>query len=63
MKDVEYLQKLKKSPELRDIEWSKCHDDPYYWLTNWAYTLDVHDSSNPQKPFPKKDYLKYIVDT
>ena len=62
MKDVKYLQKLKRSPELRNLEWAKCHDDPYYWLTNWAYTLDVHDPINPQKPFPEKEYLKFIVD-
>jgi len=59
---VEYLQKLKRSPELRNLEWSKCYDNPYYWLTNWAFTLDVHDSTSPTKPFPDKDYIKFIVD-
>jgi len=62
MKSVEYLQKLAKSPELRNLEWAKCHEDPYYWLTNWAFTLDVHDPKNPQKPFPDKEYLRIIVD-
>jgi hypothetical protein len=62
MQKIEYLKKLKSSPILRDLEWAKCHDDPYYWLTNWAYTLDAHDPSNPEKPFPKKDYIKIIVE-
>lgn len=62
MKDVEYLKKLKDSPELRNLEWSKCYSDPYYWLTNWAFTIDTHDQDNLQKPFPEKDYIKYIVD-
>lgn len=62
MLSIEYLQKLKKSPELRNLEWAKCHDDPYHWLTNWAYTLDVHDPKHPQKTFPEKAYLKFIVD-
>ena len=62
MKNVEFLQKLKKSPELRNLEWAKCYDDPYYWLTNWAYTLDTHDPENPEKPFPEKEYIKFIVD-
>ena len=61
-KDVKYLQKLAKSPELRNLEWAKCYRDPYYWLTNWAYTLDVHDDENPQKPFPDKEYLRFVVD-
>lgn len=62
MKDVAYLQKVLKEPALQDIEWWQCHDDPYYFLTNWAYTLDVHDRKNPIKPFPDKEYIKFLVD-
>jgi len=59
---VEYLQKLKKDTRLQDIEWANCHDNPYYFLTNWARTLDVHDAADPIKTFPEKEYLKILVD-
>ena len=39
MKDVEYLKKLQESKELQDVEWWSCHDDPYYFLVNWALHL------------------------
>lgn len=58
---IEYLKKVKKSKELQDIEWFLCRDDPYYFLTHWAYTLDTHDSQDPIKVFPDKEYLKIIV--
>lgn len=61
-KDVAYLQKLHKDVRLQNLEWSKCYHDPYYWLTTWAYTLDVHDNLNPLKPYPEKEYLKIIVE-
>lgn len=60
--NVEFLQKLHNEPRLQALEWSQCKDDPYYWLTTWAFTLDVHDKDSPIKPFPQKDYLKFIVD-
>lgn len=62
MRDLNYLQKLAKSPELRDLEWQKCKEDAYYWLVNWAVTLDSHDAENPEKSFPDKEYLRFIVD-
>ena len=58
--DFEYLQKLKNDPRLQDIEYGKCANDPYYFLTNWAKTLDVHDHSI--KTFPKKLYIKTLID-
>jgi len=61
MYDVEYLHKLYKSPELQAIEWAKCKDDPYHFLTHWARTLNVHDTENPIAPFPDKDYLEFIA--
>jgi hypothetical protein len=63
MKDLEYLQKLLKEPKLQMLEWSHCYEDPYYWLTNWAVTLDVHNIESPNNPFPDKDYIRIIVDT
>jgi len=60
--NVEDLQKIHKSKKLQDLEWWACHDDPYYFLTNWAFTLDVHDRENTIKAFPKKLYIKEIVE-
>ena len=62
MQTTEYLKKLQIDQQLQDIEWWLCHDDPYYFLTNWAYTLDAHDPENPLKPFPEKEYLRLLVD-
>lgn len=62
MKNAEYLQKVLKSEELQDIEFMQCREDPYYFLTNWAFTLDTHDENEPIKPFPEKEYIKILVD-
>lgn len=62
MLSVEYLQKLHRDKRLQDVEWGMCHDDPYYFLVNWAKTLDVHDEICPIKPFPEKEYLKLLVE-
>jgi len=62
MYDTEYLQKVYKSQELQDLEYFECQKDPYYFLINWARTLDVHDKEEPIKSFPDKKYLKIIVD-
>lgn len=63
MVDIEYLQKVARSKELQNIEYFKCKDDPYYFLTTWARTHDVHDSKNSIKSFPEKEYLKLLVST
>lgn len=63
MKTVEELKRIKENKILQDLEWYECKDNPYYFLTNWAYTLDAHDDENPVKPFPEKDYIKYLVET
>lgn len=60
---VEYLAKLKKDPVLQQIEWKKCKEDPYFWLTTWARTLNVQAwEENSKEPFPEKEYIKLIVD-
>lgn len=59
--DTKYLQKLYQDQRLQDLEWMQCYDNPYYFMTHWAYTLDVHDSDNPIKLFPKKEYIEIIV--
>jgi hypothetical protein len=60
--EIEYLKKVAADPKLQDVEWWLCHDDPYYFLTHWALTLDTHDPENPIKPFPDKEYIKILVD-
>lgn len=60
---IEYLEKLKKSPELQKLEWFACKNDPYLWLTHWAKTLDVHwEENEAYRTFPDKEYIKIIVD-
>jgi hypothetical protein len=60
--ELEYLKKVSKSKELQNIEWWNCFDSPYYFLTNWAFTLDVHDKERSIKTFPEKEYIKILVD-
>jgi hypothetical protein len=61
MYTVEQLMKIKRSPELQDLEYARCVKDPYHWLTHWARTLDTHDEKNPIKQFPEKEYLKVLT--
>lgn len=59
-----YLDKLSKSPELQFIEYQLCKNDLYYWLTNWAKTVDSHyeEWEDPVKTFPEKEYIKIFVE-
>lgn len=34
-----------------------CRKDPWYFLTHWVKTVDVHDKEKPVKPFPDEEYL------
>lgn len=63
MLSLEYLDKLSRSKVLQDLEWDKCQSDAYYFLINWAYTLDVHDREQSIKTFPDKEYLKILTET
>jgi hypothetical protein len=60
--DIKYLKALSESKELQAVEWYKCKNDPYYWLTTWAKTLDTHDPEDPKKTFPEKEYIKILVE-
>jgi hypothetical protein len=62
MVDLKYIQKLAHSRELQALEFDRCKNDLYYWLTNWAKTLDSHDPDNPNKSFPDKDYIKFFIE-
>lgn len=61
MIDIKWLQKLNDSDELKRLEWIHCKQDPYYWLTTWAKTLNAHDEENPKQPFPDKEYIKILT--
>lgn len=61
--ESQYLEKVKAivgNVTLQELEYEKCRRDPYYFITNWLFTLDSHDQENPIKQFPDEDYL-YIL--
>ena len=37
--------------------------DPSFFIFNYVYTLDPHDSVNPIKKMPYKQYLYYVIET
>lgn len=39
----------------------KAETDFYYFLTEWVYTQDEHDSESPIKRIPKKQYIKELA--
>jgi len=53
---------LDESAELRALEVEKCRRSPWYWLCNWAWTMDSHDTKNPKKHFPALDYQQRFTD-
>jgi len=48
---------------LQVIEYEKCRQNPWYWLTTWVSTHDANDCKQPTKFFPEKDYLRVITTT
>jgi len=64
MKSTEYKKKVLQDANLQLFEWWECQRSPYYFLTEWARTVDRHVvSSNPIQFFPKKEYIQFVVDT
>jgi hypothetical protein len=61
MYDINQLQNIQQSQELQDAEYFLCREDPYHWLTHWAFTIDEHTPEAPFKLFPDKEYIKIIV--
>ena len=59
---IEHMRRVAQSPKLQAVEVEKCKRDPWYWLENYAWTKDEHDSKRPFKRFPCKDYLKRITE-
>lgn len=37
-------------------------EDPYYWLTECTRTKDEQDALNPFKPFPRKLYIRVLLE-
>lgn len=64
-KKIIELQQIESSPELQAITWYMCKEDPYFWLTHYARTIDTHytEWEEPMKTFPEKEYIKLFVDT
>jgi len=58
---LDKIQMISKSEDLQQIEYEKCRRDPWYWLQNWVFTLDSHDTANPIKKFPCVGYLKVLT--
>jgi phage FluMu gp28-like protein len=56
------LQLAETDPEFKVYEIERCSRSPWHWLSLWVQTHDAHDSENPTKFFPEKDYLKAVVE-
>ncbi len=41
---------------------ARAEEDPYFYLTTFAYTLDPHDQTHPIKLFPKHPYIKLLCE-
>ncbi len=47
--------------EQQENEYEMCKRDPWWWLTGWAKTLDEHNTKEPVRMFPVKEYLQYLT--
>lgn len=43
------------------LEWLKAGLDPWHFLTQFTYTTDPHDPSQPVKIYPPKSFLEFLV--
>jgi hypothetical protein len=60
---LNYLEKLKTSPQLQELEWYRCKNDPEHFIFNWCKTLDEHEMSEEViKTIPRKDYIKILIE-
>ncbi len=58
-----WKEKYQEAKKLQDrIQTLTAEKDAYYWLTECTKTQDEQDSRNPYKPFPKRRYLKHVID-
>lgn len=58
---IQKLQTIQGNKTLELVEREKCKRDPWYWLSNWVFTLDVHDQLIPIKRFPCQGYLEALT--
>ena len=59
--ELKFCDLLLTDPEMAALEKEKCRRDPIHWLENWVWTLDAHDSIEPVRRFPKRDYLRRLT--
>lgn len=56
---------LKQVQELEaanlELQIRRALKDKYYWLTELTATVDEQDPGNPNKPFPKKCYIRHLL--
>ncbi len=54
-------QRVELKASLEEKERRRCARDREYWLFKYAKTQDEHDPSIAAKPFPDKEYLRWVV--
>ncbi|HXJ44096.1 MAG TPA: hypothetical protein VNH18_32720 [Bryobacteraceae bacterium] len=54
-------QRVELKAALEEKERRRCARDPEYWLFKYVKTQDEHDTSIAAKPFPDKEYLRWMV--
>lgn len=61
---MDTLEQLVREAELltNQVELKRIKQDPYYFLTNYCYTLDEHNHANPYQLIPKKEYVRDLCD-
>lgn len=52
-----WLRLCLESQKAQHLELINCREDPWRWLTHWAWTVDTGDKQTPVKLFPNKIHL------
>lgn len=52
--------KIEQDETWQNYERTRVRVDPWYWLTNYCWTLDEHDPERPFKRFPNRPYLREL---
>lgn len=62
LKALSEPERKKLLSALHARELAKCKEDFSYFLFRYVKTKDEHDPLNPIKPFPDKEYLRFLAD-
>ena len=54
--------KKRVAQHARELEWTRICQDPWYFISNFCWTLDEHDTANPYKKLPNKEYVRLSVE-